>query len=266
MFEVTQIAAGLMVGFTIGLTGIGGGSLMTPLLILVFDVRPAVAVGTDLLYAALTKSGGIWVHYRRGHIDWRVVGWLAAGSLPTALLTVFLLNRLFQAEHYEKLITVFLGIALILTACAVIIHLIRFQARNGDHTADNASPPGPLPYRRAVATCFIGLLLGILVTASSVGAGALGTACLLFLYPALRAKVIVGTDLAHAVPLTAVAGLGHLHLGTVDLTLLLNLLIGSWPGVYLGGHVSGLLPERLLRFALAGILLLIGTWLFLQLS
>ena len=233
---------------------------MTPLLILVFDVRPAVAVGTDLLYAALTKSGGLWVHQRRGHIEWRVVGWLVAGSLPMALLTVLFLGRLLDGMVlYERLVTVFLGIALVLTALAVFVQQGLQRGRNGDIPGAAAASHGTRV--RRWQTWGVGLLLGVLVTLSSVGAGALGTACLLFLYPLLRAKAVVGTDLAHAIPLTAVAGLGHLHLGTVDLALLLNLLIGSWPGVYLGGHVSGLLPERLLRFVLGALLLGIGAWL-----
>ncbi|MFI4923180.1 MAG: sulfite exporter TauE/SafE family protein [Burkholderiales bacterium] len=245
--------SGFTVGFIVGLTGVGGGSLMTPLLVLVFGIVPATAVGTDLLYAAITKMGGVWVHGRRSNVDWKIVGLLALGSLPASLITVWMLKR-FTAEtaQFNSLITTTLGIALILTAL-VLIFRERLQKFVKHHAGELWHERHPVP-----ATVATGLLLGVLVTISSVGAGALGVAALTFLYPRLTAMKIVGTDIAHAVPLTAVAGLGHMTLGTVDLTLLASLILGSLPGIYLGSHVSMRIPEHTLRQALASMLVLIG--------
>ena len=243
--------SGLIVGVIVGLTGVGGGSLMTPLLVLVFGIAPATAVGTDLLYAAITKMGGAVAHGRRGNVDWKIVGLLAAGSVPASLLTTFGLHQLnVGAEHTAVIIKVTLGVALILTAIALI-----FRTR----IVDFSRTSGWLPAQRiAPATVVVGLLLGAMVTISSVGAGAVGVAALFFLYPNLRTTRIVGTDIAHAVPLTLVAGLGHASLGTVDYSLLGSLLIGSLPGIWIGSHLSSLMPERWLRGALATMLVLVG--------
>ena len=226
---------------------------MTPLLVLVFGVVPATAVGTDLLYAAVTKMGGVWVHGRRSSVDWKIVGLLASGSLPASLITVWFLKS-FAAEtaQFNSLITSTLGIALMLTAL-VLIFRERLQNFVKHHV-------GELWHKRhpVAATVATGLLLGVLVTISSVGAGALGVAALTFLYPRLSTVKIVGTDIAHAVPLTAVAGFGHMALGTVDFTLLGSLLLGSLPGIYLGSHVSTRIPESVLRQILASMLVLIG--------
>lgn len=254
--EFSYIVTGLLVGFTVGLTGVGGGSLMTPLLVLVFGVKPIVAVGTDLLYAAVTKSGGIWVHGRRGTVQWRIVGLLASGSIPASVITITLMQRLEASGfNFDKLITGMLGTALILTSLALLFkgHLQRLGQ-------DERFAAIRTMHRRFLTplTIAAGALLGGLVTLSSVGAGALGAAILFFLYPRLPAIAIVGTDLAHAVPLTAAAGLGHLQLGSVDLPLLLNLLIGSLPGVYLGSLLGMRIPERVMRPALASMLLMIG--------
>ena len=247
--------AGLIVGFVVGLSGMGGGSLMTPLLVLLFGVPPATAVGTDLLYASITKAGGVWVHQRRGNIDWRLLGRLAAGSIPTALATVLILAVLdIDDDDLEALISAVLGGALILTAIALLLRdrLQRLSARR-------SAAHGPAEARRtARLTLATGAVLGVLVTMSSVGAGVLGMAALLWFYPRLPSVKLVGTDIAHAVPLTAVAGVGHFYLGSVDLALLGYLLLGSLPGIYLGSHVSSRFPDRLLRPALAGMLILVG--------
>lgn len=240
--------SGLIVGAIVGLTGVGGGSLMTPLLVLLFGVQPAVAVGTDLLYASLTKMGGAVVHGRRGNVDWKTVGLLAAGSVPASLLTTLGLHQLsIDAAHTAVLIKATLGVALILTAVAIVFrHRI---SRAGGWVK---------PHQVAPATVIVGLVLGALVTISSVGAGAVGVAALFFLYPTMAPVRIVGTDIAHAVPLTLVAGLGHAGLGTVDYALLGSLLIGSLPGIWLGSHLSSRISERWLRSALACILVLVG--------
>ncbi|MDP2786433.1 MAG: sulfite exporter TauE/SafE family protein [Sulfurimicrobium sp.] len=249
-------AAGLGVGFIVGLTGVGGGALMTPLLVLFFGIAPSVAVGTDLLYASITKLAGVWVHGRRGSVDWKITGLLALGSLPAALTTIVLLKAFaVNTSHFEAVITGTLGVALILTALALLFkeRLRNFARRNGPAIKADGQEKW-----LKVATIATGAVLGVLVTISSIGAGALGAVALFFLYPKLSTVQIVGTDLAHAVPLTAVAGLGHFFLGTVDVALLLSLLLGSLPGIYLGSHLGTRVPDHVLRPVLAGMLLLIG--------
>jgi uncharacterized membrane protein YfcA len=247
--------SGFLVGLIVGVTGVGGGSLMTPLLVLLFGVSPATAVGTDLLYASLTKSLGGWVHGRRGTVNWRVVGLMALGSLPAAVVTILFLKYLtLDAKTLRTLVTSVLSVALLLTAAALLfkdrIHRI---ARRDDGTVyelHHRYLPG--------ATIATGVVVGALVTVSSVGAGVLGTVALLFLYPRMSTAKVVGTDIVHAVPLTAVAGMGHLALGTVDFVLLGSLLLGSLPGIYIGSHLSARIPERVLRPVLATMLLIIG--------
>jgi uncharacterized membrane protein YfcA len=251
--ELGYALSGLLVGCIVGLTGVGGGSLMTPLLVMVFGISPATAVGTDLLYASLTKATGVWVHARRGNIEWKLVGWMAAGSIPAALLALVAMHFLgVNSQRVSGLITGSLGIALILTALAILFKekLQRLGKSNGGESWRE---------RHLVsATVTTGAVIGALVALSSVGAGAVGVAALFWLFPRLRATRIVGSDIAHAVPLTAVAGLGHFFMGTVDWHLLLNLLIGSLPGIYIGSHLSGRIAERWLRPALASMLVLVG--------
>ena len=250
--------SGFAVGLLVGLTGVGGGSLMTPLLVLAFGVRPVTAVGTDLLYAAITKSGGSWVHHRHGNIDWRITGLLAAGSVPAAALTLLLLARIGVDGHGASgLVSTALGFALLLTAASLIFRqrLLALAQRR----AQEARPAR----QTALLTVLVGALVGALVSISSVGAGALGVTALSFLYPQLATRRIVGSDIAHAVPLTLVAGLGHWWLGSVDVPLLLNLLLGSLPGIALGSHLATRVPERGLRTLLAGVLLLVGGKLIL---
>jgi uncharacterized membrane protein YfcA len=247
--------SGFLVGLIVGVTGVGGGSLMTPLLVLAFGVSPATAVGTDLLYASLTKTLGGWVHGRRGTVDWRVVGLLSLGSLPAAVITIVLLKySALDEKTMRSLVTSVLSVALLLTATALLLKdWIKKLARREDGTVYE------LHHRYLpAATITTGVVVGALVTISSIGAGVLGTVALLFLYPRLPAVKIVGTDIVHAVPLTAIAGMGHLALGTVDIVLLGSLLLGSLPGIYIGSHLSAKVPEKVLRPVLATMLLIIG--------
>ena len=250
------IISGFLVGMLVGVTGVGGGSLMTPLLVFLFGFKPVVAVGTDLLFAAITKTGGVFVHHgNHKSVEWRIVGLLAAGSLPASIATLFVLNHFAKiGKEITHVITFSLGIALILTALALIFR-VKLQ-KVGKSSEEHV--PGRFHHLQAPATVLTGVVLGSLVTLSSVGAGALGTVALLFLYPRLSTLKVVGTDLAHAIPLTAVAGFGHWQLGHVDFTLLGSLLVGSLPGIWIGSHLSAKIPERVLRPVLAGVLMLIG--------
>lgn len=259
--DVLYTVSGFLVGLIVGVTGVGGGSLMTPLLVLFFGVSPATAVGTDLLYASITKALGGWVHSGNGTVEWRIVGLLSLGSLPAALLTIALFKFLgLDEKSLTGLVTGVLSVALLLTAAALLLKdRIRKLAQREDGTVYE------LHHRHLpAATIVTGAVVGVLVTVSSIGAGVLGTVALLFLYPRLGTVKLVGTDIAHAVPLTAVAGLGHLALGTVDLLLLGSLLLGSLPGIYLGSHLSAKVPEKVLRPALALMLLIIGARLALH--
>lgn len=234
---------------------------MTPLLVMLFGVSPATAVGTDLLYASLTKSLGGWVHSRKGTVDWKVVGLLSLGSFPAAVVTILLLKILALDEStLSSLVTSVLSFALLLTASALLLKdQIRKIARRQDGTVYE------LHHRYLpVATVVTGIVVGVLVAISSIGAGVLGTVALLFLYPRMTSAKIVGTDIVHAVPLTAIAGMGHMALGTVDLVLLGGLLLGSLPGIYIGSHLSTKVPERVLRPLLATMLLIIGTRIVLN--
>lgn len=247
--------SGFLVGLVVGVTGVGGGSLMTPLLVLVFGVSPVTAVGTDLLYASLTKTVGAWVHSRRGTVGWRVVGLLSLGSMPAALVTILLLKYLAPDEQtLRSLVSSVLSVALLLTAITL---LFKERIRKIAKRRDGAVYELHHRYLPA-ATIATGVVVGALVTVSSIGAGALGTVALLFLYPRMPSVKIVGTDIVHAVPLTAFAGMGHLALGTVDLALLANLLLGSLPGIYIGSHLGTKIPEKVLRPLLAIMLMLIG--------
>jgi uncharacterized membrane protein YfcA len=246
--------SGFFVGAIVGLTGVGGGSLMTPLLVLVFGVPPATAVGTDLLYAAMTKAGGTVAHSRKGHIDWTVTRRLALGSIPAAALTIWILSLLPKGtDVIGQIISHGLGFALVLTAVAILFgrRLREYAGRHDD---------SPLRQRHlGKITVGIGVVLGVLVSISSVGAGALGVAALFFLYPKLSSVRIVGSDVAHAVPLTLVAGMGHWLLGGVDWALLGALLLGSLPGIWVGTQISAKVPEHILRRLLASMLILIGS-------
>lgn len=274
--DLHYIVGGVIVGFIVGATGVGGGSLMTPLLTLGFGVPAQVAVGTDLLFAAITKSGGAWAHAQRGNVNWSITGWLVAGSLPAALTTIGLVHALQpDAELFALFVRRALGIALFATATALLFKAqiqalgSRFAARGTRSTAlAEATVVGYLPasaatLARPLPTLVTGLVIGTLVSLTSVGAGVIGVVALFFLYPLLPARQIVGADIAHAVPLTAVAGLGHAALGTVDWSLLGWLLIGSLPAIHIGAALAHRLPERVLRLALSTMLVGIGARLLL---
>jgi len=252
--DFAYTVAGFVVGAIVGLTGVGGGSLMTPLLVLMFGIHPSVAVGTDLLYAAITKAGGTFAHSLKGTVNWTITRRLASGSIPSALVTLWAVNKYAPGgiEGATSVISVALGFALVLTAAAI---LLRSRIQQLSRRLLGDEPNEALIRNLTIAT---GVVLGSLVSISSVGAGALGVAALFFLYPGLPTVRIVGSDIAHAVPLTAVAGLGHMALGTVDWLLLGSLLIGSLPGIWLGSHVSARVPDRVLRPILATTLVLVG--------
>jgi uncharacterized membrane protein YfcA len=268
--DIGYTLSGFAVGLLVGITGVGGGSLMTPLLVFLFGFKPAVAVGTDLLFAAITKTGGVWVHHgKHGSVDWKIVGWLSLGSLPFAAATLLVLRYLSSiGRETSGAITFTLGVALLLTAVSLLVRsvLLKKAAEIGtvDDEHSSGGNTGRFQHLQIPATVLIGAVLGILVTLSSVGAGALGTVALIFLYPKMSTLKIVGTDLAHAIPLTAVAGLGHLGLGNVNLILLGSLLIGSLPGIWVGSHLSAKIPEKFLRPVLAVILMLVGLKFVLQ--
>jgi uncharacterized protein len=251
------ILAGFVVGFLVGLTGVGGGSLMTPILLLLFHIKPAVAVGTDLLFASATKTVGIFAHGKLGNIDWRMVRLLAFGSVPASIATILFL-RTINVDSSSAIATIkfWLGIALIVTSFAVLLRNKLLELVKNDRWL-------PQQYV-APATVILGIILGALVTLTSVGAGALGVTALIMLYPREKITTIVGSDIAHAVPLTLVAGLGHATLGTIDYSLLGTLLIGSIPGIYLGSHFSAKIAEHWVRIALAVILIYVGFKLVLH--
>jgi hypothetical protein len=228
---------------------------MTPILVLFFGVHPVTAVGTDLLHAAITKSGGTYVHAKKKRVEWRITALLAAGSLPAAVVTLLSLHTYTGGLGSSKIITTTLGVALILTGFAL---LLRARMKRLSVSYGHVELP-----RHPVFTILTGVVLGILVSLSSVGAGALGITALIFLYPRLAAQRIVASDLAHAVPLTLIAGVGHWLFGEVDWGLLLSLLLGSLPGIYIGSHLVGHIPDRVLRALLIVVLLVIGTRLLL---
>jgi uncharacterized protein len=239
------MAAGFAVGLLVGLTGVGGGALMTPLLISSFGVAPPVAVGTDLLYASITKTAGGWRHHVADHVDWPVVLRLAAGSLPAAALVLAIIAMLPENSTYVLAHWIRMGLVVALPVSGLAIVLYPFVTRTSPGNDAGDVPP------RTVPTVIFGVVLGLLVTLTSVGAGAIGVTVLAALYPLLPAKRLVGTDIAHAVPLTLLGGLGHLSLGNVDTGLLLALLSGSIPGILVGARLAGLAPEWLLRPILA---------------
>jgi uncharacterized membrane protein YfcA len=252
--SMVYVLSGLLVGFIVGMTGVGGGSLMTPIL-LYFGISPSTAVGTDLLYAAITKSGGIFVHQKKGNIDWRITKLLALGSLPAAALTLVVMHYIgFDSKNVNSTIKIALGFTLIFTALAIVM---KQQLLDWSHRND-AFFTRMTHSEREVAAVITGVVLGVMVTVTSIGAGALGTVALFLIYPILPVSRLVGTEIAHAVPLTLLAGLGHAGLGNVNWDLLLNLLLGSLPGIYVGSHLPTAVPEKVLRPILATIMVLVG--------
>jgi len=252
MIDPLYVASGFCVGLLVGMTGVGGGSLMTPLLILLFGIHPSTAVGTDLLYAAATKTGGSLVHGWSRSIHWPAVMRLACGSIPASILTLLILWRLqLGGSTQSSLVNLVLSFALVLTAVSLIFRksiMARYRHRLERVDARTTT----------VATVLTGVALGVLVSISSVGAGAVGVTALLLLYPRLPMARIVGSDIAHAVPLTLVAGAGHWALGAVDWHLMGVLLMGSLPGIVIGSYSAVRVPEPVLRVALAAVLIVVA--------
>jgi uncharacterized membrane protein YfcA len=258
MFEALQgslhyVFSGALVGLLVGLTGVGGGSLMTPILTLIFGVAPTTAVGTDLAFAAITKGFGTAAHRVHGNVKWNIVGLLCTGSLTTATASILILKQLGPiSKDWVHFITFSIGVSVLLTALSLTVRtrILEWVKKN----------PKKMPHGLGlkITTVLIGGVIGILVTISSIGAGAIGATLILMLYPHLKTSEVAGTDIAYAVPLTALAGVGHWWLGNVDFTLLFGLLVGSVPAIWLGARLSSTLPEKFTRTALAITLLLVG--------
>jgi len=252
------VLSGVLVGGLVGMTGVGGGSLMTPLLILLFNVHPATAVGTDLIYASITKASGSVVHGYNRTIDWRVVGRLAMGSVPATALTILVLYYLrIDSATTKTVITRVLGVALLFTAGSLLFRkqILRWHDRNIGELDQST-------VRRL--TILTGAVLGTLVTLSSVGAGAIGVIALVMLYPKMESRKIVGSDIAHAVPLTLIAGLGHSILGSINYHILTSLLAGSIPAIIVMSMVSARASDTAVRVALAAVLIAVCVrfWFF----
>ena len=257
MHEFAFVFAGFAVGLVVGLTGVGGGSLMTPLLIFFFGIKPHLAIGTDLLFAAFTKMGGTVSLARARVVDWKIVGQTAAGSIPASLATLYMLQRLGPANPgTQAIMTTTLGLALLLTAGATFYKVLRGK------TAPTTIAPEQIVEatraRHGALPLLFGAVIGTLVTLTSVGAGAIGVIVLMLLYPTLPLPRIVAADIAHAVPLTLVAGLGHASNGSVDWPLLIKLLAGSLPGIWLGSHLVHKTPDRVIRSLLSVLLAYAG--------
>jgi uncharacterized protein len=260
--QLEYIVVGALVGAVVGATGVGGGSLMTPLLTLMFGLPVQVAVGTDLLFASITKLGGALTHWRRGNVQWSITAWLALGSVPAAVGTIAAVHAWHpDAAQFAALVRPALAAALLLTASTLLLRSQipalgrRFALGQGGAQASFSVRPLP--------TVALGVIIGAMVTLTSIGAGAIGVVALLFLYPTLAGKRIVAVDIAHAIPLTLVAGLGHAALGTVNWSVLGSLLIGSLPAIWLGAVLADRLPESALRVFLAAMLALVGARLAL---
>ena len=253
LIDPLYVTSGFGVGVLVGMTGVGGGSLMTPLLILLFGIHPSTAVGTDLLYAAATKTGGSVVHGWARSIHWPAVIRLASGSIPASILTLILLWQLhLDSAAARSLVNIVLAFALMLTAASLIFRkAIMDSLRWRMERLDDRTI--------ARATVLVGAALGVLVSISSVGAGAVGVTALLLLYPQLPMSRIVGSDIAHAVPLTLIAGIGHWALGAIDWHLMAVLLMGSLPGIVLGSYFATRVPETALRLLLAVTLILVAS-------
>jgi uncharacterized membrane protein YfcA len=250
--DPSLVLSGFLVGLLVGQTGMGGGSLMTPILILLFGIHPAAAVGTDLLYAAATKGVGTLVHGLNRTVDWRITARLAGGSVPATLLTVAVIaHQDLSGPVASRVIAVTLAVMLLLTALTLIFRR-PFLAHAGPALERLTA------HRATLFTIATGAVLGVLVTISSVGAGALGVTALVLLYPRVPMATLVGSDIAHAVPLTLLAGVGHWWLGTVNATMLVSLLAGSIPGVVLGSTLARHIPESVLRPILATTLIVVG--------
>jgi uncharacterized membrane protein YfcA len=249
--------AGLGVGIVVGLTGMGGGALMTPVLVLFFGVPPLAAVSSDLVASAVMKPFGSFVHIRRGTVNWSLVGWLCAGSVPSAFLGVLLMRAIGTGGGVQHAVQLALGVALLLAVAGLIVKAYRETSRRAGRG------PSETPLRvRPVPTLLLGALGGLVVGLTSVGSGSLIIVVLLALYPTLRANDLVGTDLVQAVPLVAAAALGHVFFGDLHLDLSAAILVGSIPGVLLGARLSSRAPAGAIRAALVLVLLASALKLF----
>lgn len=254
-FDELTALAGVLVGLVVGVTGVGGGALMTPILVLFFGIAPHTAIGTDLVYASVTKMAGLLVHQHHRTVDWQVVRRLACGSLPAAAITLLWMTVSAAGQRQSGAVMTALAVALLVTALGMLLK----ERLHGLGRAFRVAEPSRFKHLQPVLTVGAGVLLGVLVTWTSIGAGALGTVMLVYLYPLrMTASRLVGTDLAHAIPLALVAGLGHLAMGNVDGALLLNLLVGSIPGVVAGAFISTRAPLDVLRYAIALTLTAVG--------
>ncbi len=243
---LTYVVSGFAVGLLVGMTGVGGGSLMTPLLTLLFGVPPSVAVGTDLAFASITKTAGTFTHRLRGTVRWDIVKLLCMGALPAAIVTTLALKQFGTVDpKIGQIIRYSIAGSVLLTVVALLFKgkmMAWLNAHPERHLAGG---------KLTAATIVAGIVLGALVTVSSIGAGAIGATLLVMLYPRLSAAEVAGTDIAYAVPLTAIAAFGHWWLGSINWTLLAMLLVGSVPGITLGSWMARAVPERVLRALLA---------------
>ncbi|GLG83106.1 sulfite exporter TauE/SafE family protein [Acinetobacter calcoaceticus] len=255
------ILAGMLVGFCVGITGVGGGSLMTPILISLFRIEPHIAIGTDLLYAAISKFCGSMVHARKLNIVWPIVLWLAVGSIPASFITSWVLEHyLSQSTHYKAVLTMVLGFMLTLTGVSIIFRsrIEKFFNKFRNKEVTQTENEQLAIHHKRLYIIIMGIILGVFVTLSSVGAGAFGIMALVIMFPNLPMIRIIGSDVVHAVLLTLVAGLGHMSAGNVDFTLLMWLLVGSIPAIIVGTLISSRMPERLIRKILGITLFALG--------
>ena len=254
--------AGLLVGFTVGLTGMGGGAIMTPVLVLVFGVQPLAAVSSDLVVSLVMKPVGGAVHMRRGTVNKPLVTWLCIGSVPSAFAGVLVLKALGDGEDVQKVVKVALGGALLLASITIVAKAylqMRAFARARTQAAAGITPDEPRPLTvKPVPTVLLGVLGGFVVGMTSVGSGSLIIVGLLLLYPMIKSSDVVGTDLVQAVPLVGAAALGHLLFGEVQLGLTASLLLGALPGVYVGARCSSRAPQAVIRWALVFVLVASG--------
>ena len=244
--------AGLIVGFVVGLTGMGGGALMTPILVIGFGVEPLAAVSSDLVAAVVMKPIGGGIHFRRGTVHTGLVRWLMLGSVPGALLGSYVISHL--SGDVGDTIKVILGVVLLIAAAAMIIRSYIVSRRIGVLEGDEAER---VPVRH-VPTLLVGFFGGVVVGMTSVGSGSLMIVAMMLLYPMLSSRELVGTDLVQAVPLVIAAAIGHLIWGEFELDLTASLLVGCIPGVMLGAHISSRAPDQFIRPVLALVLVLTG--------
>jgi uncharacterized membrane protein YfcA len=250
------VLAGVLVGFTVGLTGMGGGALMTPILLIFFNISPTAAVSSDLVAAMVMKPIGGGVHIRRKTVRWPLVAWLCAGSIPMAFTGVFILNSLGDSERVEELTKLFLGWTLLLAASAMIVKAW-LQGKRAARAREAGRHPhaDAGPFRaNVIPTVVVGMVGGLLVGLTSVGSGSIVIICMMLLYPVLRGAELVGTDLVQAVPLVAAAALAHFLVGDFQLSLTASILIGSIPAVYVGARLSVKAPDGVIRPLLVFVL------------